>query len=298
MSFAINPRKDLTRQVRRIAGRELDRMEKEFGVRGEAAHEAVHEARKRIKRLRGLYRLIRPATGSLAREEDERLGNVARSLSAVRDATALVETADKLAARFTDPADSQMLARLRGALIERRDRIAQAEIDLDAHLEDATRECKRARKSLKAIKLPASRSGQRELLVGSLKRSYGRIRDGFAKAKASGAAEDWHELRKLVKHHMMQVKLMRLAQPRTMRKRAEALDQLGESLGDDHDLAVLVALIVDVPIVAEADRERIAALAGIRTLELRDAAAGALEAMFLARPRDFAGRIRRRWRGA
>ncbi|MBZ0162620.1 MAG: CHAD domain-containing protein [Notoacmeibacter sp.] len=299
MSFNIDPRKDLTRQVTGIAARQLARMEKEFNVRGEPAHQAVHDARKRIKRLRGLYRLIRPAVKSFARSENARLRGIAQSMSAEREATALIETADKLAARFAGDADAGVLSRLRNALVERRDRIADAgNTGFNAKLAAAGGECAAARAALGGIALPASRARARKLLVGSLKRSYRDARDGFGKAKQSGAAEDWHALRKLVKHHMMQVRLMSAVRTRTMKRRARALDQLGEFLGDDHDLAVLVALLAANPVLPEADAARVAGLAETRTRELRESAAGAMEELFSKRPAAFCHRVDTAWRAA
>src|SRR2546430_1303607 len=64
---------------------------------GHDPDKAVHEARKDMKKLRALVRLMRPELGGKAyRRENARFREVARSLSGVRDAKAMLEALDAL----------------------------------------------------------------------------------------------------------------------------------------------------------------------------------------------------------
>src|SRR5262249_13657072 len=64
--------------------------------------EAVHDARKRLKKTRALLRLARPAMRPDAFQARNReLRDQGRALSGARDADALVETVDALAAHNT-----------------------------------------------------------------------------------------------------------------------------------------------------------------------------------------------------
>ena len=73
--------------------------------RGRRSGEAVHEARKDLKKLRSALKLVRPVLGEKAyRRENERFRDVARELSDVRDAQVRAETVEGLAQRFPDDA--------------------------------------------------------------------------------------------------------------------------------------------------------------------------------------------------
>ena len=57
-------KKPLVREVRRVAREELEGTLKELlTVNDQARSTAVHEARKHLKKVRALIRLLRPATG-------------------------------------------------------------------------------------------------------------------------------------------------------------------------------------------------------------------------------------------
>ena len=62
---------------------------------------AVHEARKDVKKLRALLRLVRSTTsGRVRRRENEALRDVGRSLSGVRDADVMLATLADLEESF------------------------------------------------------------------------------------------------------------------------------------------------------------------------------------------------------
>src|SRR5215211_5264719 len=86
-------------------------------LRGEAGAgpaEAVHEARKDIKKTRSALRLVRDAVGDdVWRLENDHYRDCARKLSAFRDAEILVEALDALGER---PSVRERSARLRDEL--------------------------------------------------------------------------------------------------------------------------------------------------------------------------------------
>ncbi|MEA2297262.1 MAG: hypothetical protein QOF77_198, partial [Solirubrobacteraceae bacterium] len=62
--------------------------------------DAVHEARKSIKKTRALLRLVRPGLPKrVYRSENRTLRDAARLISGARDADVMVETVEKLAER-------------------------------------------------------------------------------------------------------------------------------------------------------------------------------------------------------
>ncbi|MBC8129586.1 MAG: CHAD domain-containing protein, partial [Rhizobiaceae bacterium] len=102
MSYRIDPGAPLDAETRRVFTEQLDKATAELSAPASGPdgdlHEAIHDARKRLKKLRGLLRLVRPGHERFYRTENERLRDIARTLSAVRDRTALIESLDALEA--------------------------------------------------------------------------------------------------------------------------------------------------------------------------------------------------------
>ena len=84
-----------------------------------------------------------------------------------------------------------------------------------------------------------------EAIGPGLARSYRRGRRSCARAIDDRRAV--HEWRKSVKNLWYQTRLLEAAAPSTLAPAIEALDKLGEALGDDHDLAVLVERLAADP---------------------------------------------------
>ncbi len=91
MSYRIRPGQLLTGEVVRIAEIQYERAIHVLRRQPDGPYQAIHDARKRFKRLRGLFRLVRAAAPDFFARENARLRDMAATLSEVRDATALVE---------------------------------------------------------------------------------------------------------------------------------------------------------------------------------------------------------------
>src|SRR5262249_2675480 len=90
-----------TRGVRRLLRKELGKALEALQGADPLPDEAVHAARKALKRARALLRLLRDALGSrVYRRENARLRDAARPLTAVRDARILVDVFDQLAGQL------------------------------------------------------------------------------------------------------------------------------------------------------------------------------------------------------
>ena len=247
MSYRIEPGKDLTDEVVRIAARQYARAIETLRDQPDGRDQAIHDARKRFKKLRGLFRLIRSAAPDFYASENARVRDIAATLSSVRDATALVETLDHLIGTEATAENHDALFAVRARLAERRDRIAAEESGLEDRIAAAIAACEAGVAALDELSLPDRRGKANKALAGGLAKSYARAVTALATAAETGDAADWHELRKRIKYHRMHVELMRLAWPGEMGLRAEVADLAGEALGDDHDLAILEALIAADP---------------------------------------------------
>ncbi len=78
--------------------------------------------------------------------------------------------------------------------------------------------------------------------IGGLEKSYGKARKAMKNAYSEPSDESFHALRKAVQWHWRQMSLLARAWPDEFAVRVSAARELSQMLGDDHDLAMLVAV--------------------------------------------------------
>jgi CHAD domain-containing protein len=221
---------------RRIAGEQLGRAVE--SLQGGALHAGVHDARKRVKKVRGLLRLMRPGFKGFARE-NAALRDVARTVSGLRDHAAMIEALDRLAARYPERVDAALVSPLRAELEARRDEAAGAN-DLPARIEAF-------RKALRAAEARAEgwrlKPAGWEALGPGLALSYADGREAMRVAHKTGRGEDFHALRKRVKDHGYHARLLAPVWPVLMEPYAALVDDLGEVLGEQHDLVAFAPVV-------------------------------------------------------
>src|SRR5262245_3745690 len=102
MSFQLKPDQSLRKNLRRIVQKQIDgALEELAGTSAGTRDDAVHEARKSLKKVRAVLRLARPVIGqSDYRQANTCCRDAARPLTEVRDASILIETFDKTAEHF------------------------------------------------------------------------------------------------------------------------------------------------------------------------------------------------------
>jgi CHAD domain-containing protein len=210
--------------VARIARGRIDHARDELRGKTESPPEdAVHEARKDMKKLRAVLRLTRDEIGDdVYRRENECFRDAARQLSGVRDADVMLGTLGSLEGSYRD---------LRRALKEHRRAAnpADASADVVAVLEEA-----RGR----VEEWPLERDGF-EALESGLRRIYRRGRRALRAVEEEPTTERLHEWRKREKDLWYHLTLLREAWPPVLGVAADEAHQLSDHLGDDHDLAVL-----------------------------------------------------------
>jgi hypothetical protein len=188
--------------------------------------QAVHEARKGVKRSRAILRLLRHVVGKLTyRRENKLLRDAGRPLTAVRDAKVLIETVRHLARK------SNPLARLLQEDLDRcRERLSPERVrDVAARLRDVKRR-------LEGVD---EKTLGRMITRKDVDRIYKKGRSAFEEACKSGTDERLHEWRKQVKYLLHQIEWVREFGLRHLAEPRRQADRLAETLGDDHDLAVL-----------------------------------------------------------
>jgi len=255
MSYRIDPCIPLFDEVRRIG---IEQVRDAVALLDEGRLKrdgGAHDARKRFKRLRGLLRLVADAAPDFRRCEEERVKDIAVSLSVIRDATAIVEAIDRLAREADGPQAIDHLMALRRGLLARRDRIVRKEGSLDATIDRAMEGLRLVEKAFEDVSLPEAPDEAAALLAKGTENTYRRACKALRKVARKGRDEDFHELRKSVKYHEMHLQLLAGIWPAALKGRWKEAERLGERLGELHDIPVLAQTIAGEKIGGRADRK-------------------------------------------
>ncbi|MBV8033051.1 MAG: CHAD domain-containing protein [Betaproteobacteria bacterium] len=225
-----------TAEVRRAVRTQLARSLRAL-AREEERDQAIHEARKALKRARtGLELLKKTIQPAMYAHEKERLRGIARQLAEVRDDKVQVDTLAALAKEERHPERREVLIRLKDES-RRRQRehwSAMEAADSFEHIEQALRESARR---IHGWHDPVDGASA---LERALVRLYRKSRKAFRKSKKSRRDETLHEARKRAKHlvHALEI-VAKEDPPRRAGKVLKRLEKMGDWLGEDHDLAVL-----------------------------------------------------------
>jgi CHAD domain-containing protein len=256
----------------------------------------VHSARKNMKKMRGLLRLIR---GSI-REKDFRKDNaffrdLSRRLAGARASHVMLVTLDKLLETEAGELQASSVTGLRDHLDENYRSQAGglwADSDLLAEIIEAL---ERAHKRIDRWELDRK---PHKIIKAGLYAVYLRGYDELEEAREHPTSENLHEWRKRVKYLWYQLRILRPMWPHGVDPMIAALDELGEVLGQEHDHAELKALIYQLPDVFDGTDDMMALVYAI------DAERSLLQArawelgrrIYAESPKAFVARHRTYWR--
>jgi len=278
--------------VRRIA---LGRAERALMRLEEAGADdlavAIHDARKDLKKLRGLLRLVHDELGKkVFRAENRRYRDAGRLLSCSRDAEVKLETLLNLSRSFGALPDDAATA-WEGVLETERDELAAA-MRGENRGEIA--------EAIEAIEAGRGAIGNWPPLTGSwtlvgpgLARSYRDGRKAMAQVRADRSAESIHEWRKRAKDLWYQLRILRDTWPELLDATVEQAHALTDLLGDHHDLAVLAGDLQSRENLG--DRGPFGAAIVKRQEELLEAALRTGRRLYAEKPKAFERRMRRYW---
>ena len=229
----INLDRSAMRALRRLAVRFVSRAARPLASPN-PSDQAVHGARKDLKRARTGLRLLRPALGErIYRRENVVLRDAAHTLNRARDAKTLVETLQSLRRSSRSLRAAPGVAELLGALQAEH---ASAQRRLEGHPAELTR----MREELRQLcgRADEWRTGNHgwSVLGPALKRMYRRGRRALPKTGQRASDASLHEWRKQVKYVRYALEMLKSARSGKLARRAE---QLTDTLGDAHDLTVL-----------------------------------------------------------
>jgi CHAD domain-containing protein len=293
MAFCFRKRESVSKAIPRLAcGRIEDALEclKECD-----RAEAIHCARKDIKKVRAVLRLVR----TQIRKKDYRritelLREAADHLAAPRDAYVKARTLRNLMRHFKGQlapgALRHVRAELRSSHNEEVKRFAKQKT-----VKSVERLMRRVAKELD--RLQVSGNGWKALCPG-VKTAYSGGQRAYQTVLKGSSAESFHNWRKWAKDLWYQVCLLRPVWPEQMDATARELETLGEHLGDDHDLAVLQQAVEAKCAGAENTREleTLKALIDERQRELRGLALAIGSRFYAEKPSAFCDRLAGYWR--
>ena len=279
--------------VVRIAQTRLDGALEELrdGVQKDAPA-AIHEARKDLKKVRSVLRLVRDPLGKdRFQRENARLREASQALASTRDATVKGDTLEALAERYGDelPDAAKQLERS----LDDEHRSAGSEAELGPATQRATVLITEARADVDAWSF--SKSGFK-LLAGGLERSYRRGYKRFADVRDDPTPENVHEWRKRVKDLWYDLRLLRGTWPQVLGQLADQAHELSDLLGDHHDLTVLSEDLDGRSEIDGDDATATQALIERRQEELLEAAVPIGERLYAEPPKMFVERMRAYWR--
>lgn len=292
-AYRLKSDEDATAGIRRIAsGRAEKALERLENAGEEDLAAAVHGARKDLKKMRGLLRLVSHELGKKTFEaENHRYRDAGRLLSGSRDAEVKLETLTKLRHEFRDLPE-EAAERWAGMLETERDAIAAAlRGDADGQIAAASlaigEGCERIRNwSLRADSWA---------LVGpGLATSYRDGRRQTNRVQTKPSVENVHDWRKRAKDLWYQLRVVRDAWPELLGETVDQAHELTDLLGDHHDLSLLADDLRSRPELG--DPHRFEAAIEKRQEDLLDRALAIGERLYAEKPKAFRRRIKRYWR--
>jgi CHAD domain-containing protein len=293
VAFRLKHGASISAEVRRIVLRQLEVAISELHAVGDPqSDEAVHDARRRVKKIRAIIRLVRPVLDKASRVVDHDLSAVSRLLAPVADGQGVIETLDELARRYGKVLPKPTLEAARARVVRNSQR---ADRDASVHgvIELARGTLRSERKRIKHWRIGAD--GFRAIAPG-LEDSYRRARRMMIVAWSRPKPSHFHSWRRCVKDHWFHVRLLEgrcgyhLV---SYERRIEALDGI---LGEYHNVILLRDILVADRALSRDEAARCLRVVARYQRLLRRHAESLGVRVFTERPRRFVRRVRRLWR--
>ena len=224
--------------LRRIARGRAERASSRLdGAGGDEHAAAIHGARKDLKKLRSLLRLVRRELGEdVFAAESKRYRDAGRLLAGSRDAEVRLQTLVALRVNRESTLPAADTALWESQLEAERDEIVAA-------AEREAGQIERARKKIAAghdrVGSWPLRGDTWKLAEPGLRRGYRDGRRAMKRVRKDSSAENVHRWRKRTKDLWYQLRIVRNAWPQPLDAAIDQAHELADLLGDHHDLAVL-----------------------------------------------------------
>jgi CHAD domain-containing protein len=294
MTYRFKVQEPIAKGVKRIALAQIEIAAEKLANPSDV-HTAIHDARRCLKRLRALLRLVRPALDeAVYRREAQRLAGIGRLFSGARDLHVMRQTVANLDRQF-GPLPCGATPRLHRLLAN-----GKSDANTNAHADgrhQALVQLKRCRTFFAGSTLAGVAF---EHLNLGIERSYEKARRSFRKAYREPDDEVFHAWRKAVQQHWRHMLLVSGAWPEALSARARAAKELSQVLGEDHDLSILLAYVSNHLSAAfsAADLAALAAVCRSSQSELRARAKPRGTRLFAEPAADLKQRVWQYWSSA
>jgi CHAD domain-containing protein len=273
--------------IKRIVREEIEAAAQQLSGQGEADRdEAIHEARKSVKKIRGVLRMVRPELGETYRIENALFRDIGLQLSHFRDAGAIIETFDALRKRYRGEMDGRTLARIRRRLVARK---KQAEQQGNIAETLAAMAAALRQSDARVEAWPLAQDGFAAIAPG-LEATFREGQKAMARARKHPLPENFHDWRKRVKAHWYHIRLLESVWSPGIREYEKSLKDLETALGEDHNLVVL-----DEKVQADPEIDRLPRLIRRYQKDLRANALALGAHIYEQKPGQFTHRIQRLW---
>ena len=294
MAYRLKRSESVPDGIRRIVTGEIDSAAEKLQHCGSKDRdEAIHEARKSLKKIRGALRLVQPELGGSYREENERFRDIGRQLSDLRDAQAIREVFEALVRNDAGGLQKNGFDAIRRGL-EFAKREKEQSIDVDRLIQSTLGFLHSARR--RVSEWPLHNDGF-EAIAAGLKLTYRRGRRALAKAQRKPNPLTYHAFRKHVKDHWYHIRLLESLWTEAQRARESTLHELETWLGEDHNLVVLVQQIQNEPdrYGGQQNLSLFLSLAAQHQKELRANSMALGQRLYEEKPREFVRRMEKLW---
>lgn len=229
--------------LKRIVREQFDSAIGQLSGQGKNRTEAVHEARKSLKKIRAVLRLTRKELGSVYGAETTQLRRCSGKLSEIRDAAAQIETIDSLRKKAAREPGAAAFSPIRRALVARRKKFEEA-AEAGGVFPGVASALRTVARRVKGW--PLQTDGFAALAPG-IKRAFRRGRTAFLCAREDPSPENLHLWRRRVKDLWYQMRLIEPVWTDALEKYTGDLKDLQDWLGEHQNLVMLRASLAAQP---------------------------------------------------
>lgn len=294
MSFQISQGESFSDGIRRILLEESDNILTRLADTSDP-DVSIHESRKSIKKMRATLRLISDEMSrSTFNRENKALRNCGRRLSEIRDLKAMFDTLTQIQAEQKDKQVIKTLGLVREDIATRLTQSRESLYGPEGLLALVQTEVQAVRERLETLKLKRKNAFDK-----GIERTFRLGKKAMSKAFRESETHQMHQWRKRVKDLWYQTTLLTDAWPAIMSVYTQELRQLSESLGSDHDLAVLQERLDQLEVSTPAQgtaREKLKVWIEGRRTDLHQQALDIAARIYLSNPSLFAKDLRKRWK--
>jgi len=305
MSYQFESGEDVYSGTIRIVTEEIDEALDSLRGGGDRV-KAVHNTRKSIKKLRAVVRLFEDEMGRKAFAAENRfLRDAGRSLSSTRDADVLIESFDGIAKRLREKkiATAIVIKAARKVVFEKRvlsehDGTSTTNHEVDAAIAQAIGMLEEARVRVQNWSI---KKANRSTVTDGMESIYRAGRRAMGEAFDLSKEEEhddelFHDWRKRVKDLWYHTLLIQPMWPDLLDTYAEEAHKLADYLGDEHDLSILLATLLEHhQDLGEETFDLFADEIASRREHLRSKAQALGERLYAETPKAYLARIERYW---